>query len=113
MTTRPNLFVRGNAFSHTFDVPPAYADGTLANWLPLAQARVADNRLPEGLIVTLDHAWVDPTVARKIRVTTPNTEHWPVGLFEVDVLLTSPSGDYARLPKLVMECVPGVTIVVP
>lgn len=113
MTTRPMKFKRGDSFSTTFTMPAQYDDGHFANWLPLAQVRCQANVLPAGLVANLDCAWEDKVLARKMGVLVKNTENWPIGLIHVDVLLTSPSGEYFRTDPLELEVEPGVTVVVP
>lgn len=57
--SRPTRFTRGGSFSHTFDIPPQYVDGSLTDWLPLSQVRVHANRQPDGLVHVLECKWFD------------------------------------------------------
>lgn len=113
MNKRPMIFKRGGSFSTTFTIPAEYSDGHFAGWLPLAQVRCESNTLPAGLVVTLDCAWEDAIITRKMGVLIKNTDNWPAGLIHVDVLLTSPFGEGYRTDPLVLECVPGVSEVTP
>lgn len=113
MTDRPAKFQRGVSFVHTFTIPPEYIDGHFSSWLPLAQVRCKGNTLPAGLVTHLDCAWEDKLIARKIGVRVTDTENWPIDTIHVDVLLTSPSGECFRTDPLVLEVVPGVSVVVP
>lgn len=111
--TRPTQFIRGNTFTHTFDIPSDFADGKFSDWLKLSQVRTANNRMPAGLVTELKCEWKDPTVSRQMVVSIDATEAWPTDLLQVDLLLTSPSGEYYRTPAFTFECIPGVTEVTP
>lgn len=113
MTDRPPLFRRGTSLIQTLTIENSFANGYFANWLPLAQVRVANNVQPDGLIATLDCAWEDAMLTRKMGIRINNTEGWPAGLIQLDLLLTSPSGESYRTPPMVFDCVPGVTEVTP
>lgn len=111
--SRPIKLYRGASFKLTVTLDPSQADGYFATWVPLAQVRVAGNRLPAGVIDTLDWQWVDSEAARSLIVSKSNTDDWPTGMIEVDVLMTSPSGDYVRSPRYTFELLSGVTDVIP
>lgn len=113
MINRPVVFHRGGMFTHTFEIPEGIANGHFSTWLPLAQVRKYANTQPDGFIQELESEWVDQGLARKITVRAKNTEKWPTGLVHLDLLLTSPSGDYYRVDPVLLEVEPGVTVVTP
>lgn len=66
-------------------------------------------RRPDGVLVaTLQTMWVDAQ-ARLMRVRATETAAWPIGMVEMDVQLTSPTGDVVSTPTERFEIVREVT----
>lgn len=70
-------------------------------------------RRPDGVLVaTLQASWLNP-IARLMRVRATNTAAWPLGMVEMDVQLTTPTGDVVSTPTERFEVVREVTRGVP
>lgn len=79
---------RGASFDLTVRIPSRFADGHFAGWSLESQVRDPKG----GLIATLTATWVDPAVARFIRLVALDTRAWPLGEAHFDIVLQSPGG---------------------
>lgn len=108
-TDTPMRFKRGSTFSVMFQIPEKVADGYLSGWLPTAQLRKAGNSGRSGLIAEMECYWDSEETARKLLVRNLMTEDWPLGLAELDIRLTSPSGETIQTKTINIEINRGIT----
>lgn len=110
MTTIKKLQVKkGSTLSLVLNVPENIADGFLSSWTPSAQIRRHRNPQPSGFIAQLGCFWVDPTKARSVGVFNADTDDWPEGLADMDVLFTSADGQTIHSSTILVEISQGVT----
>ncbi len=87
-------FKRGATFKVLLELPESFALDYFEGWEPRSQIRRRGHDGDKGYISDLDFAWVDEGVSRQFTLAVENTEYWPLGEAEVDVVFTSPSPDY-------------------
>lgn len=86
-------FKRGSTFTFLLELPPAIEDGHFVNWTLKSQIRRMENATPDGFIANLAATWEDPVATtRVIKVHATDTQDWPLGIAEVDIVFTSPVG---------------------
>ena len=94
--TKPIPFKRGTTFSFVLAIPSTTVDGFFMDWGVKAQIRKQNNDNASGLIANLTTSWVDEETTRNLTVGFAMTDKWPLGIAEVDVLFTAPSGQRMR-----------------
>jgi hypothetical protein len=111
MTTRqnPKTFYRGTTFAYAVNIPPVFHDGYFRLWDIQAQVRKIDNETRNGLISTLAKHWEDSITTRRLIVFDGDTDHWPLGLVETDVLFISTTGYRIRTKPLFLKIERGVS----
>ncbi len=83
-------FKKGATFSFILQLPSIVEEGQLVGWSLKAQIRKQGNDQASGFISDLEVTWVDEEKATSIRAFHQNTEDWPVGILEFDVIFTAP-----------------------
>ncbi len=106
LSTTP--FKRGSTFTFLVELPSSVTDGQFTGWTLKSQMRRQGNSTPEGLISTLTATWEDPAIAKVIRLHDAVTADWPIGVAEVDVLLTSPTGEKISSDTLYFDIMRGI-----
>ena len=86
------VFKRGSTFKFTLKLPDSVVDGTFQGWVPTAQIRKHRDDSTNGLIATIPVSWVNAQTARELRVNFNDTDAWPLGDADFDILLTAPDG---------------------
>lgn len=94
--TKPIPFKRGTTFSFVLEIPSTTVDGFFMDWGVKAQIRKQNNDNASGLIADLTTSWVDAETTRSLILSFSMTDKWPLGIAEVDVLYTAPSGQRMR-----------------
>lgn len=100
-------FARGATFEAVMSLPTNVPDNYFADWQPLSQIRRHGQLTKEGLIGELDFKWLG---AREFVLSTDETDKWPLGVAEIDVLFTSRLGRRIRTKTIKVKIVPGVSI---
>lgn len=95
----------GASFDLLARIPDRFPDGHFAGWTPASQVR-GDK---DELIAELDVEWIDPTIARVLRLRKLDTSAWPVGAARFDVRLTGPDGTRIYTTAQLIYIVRGVT----
>lgn len=101
--SKPVPFKRGTTFSFVLDTPSSIVDGFFLDWDVKAQIRKERNNTPAGLIANLSIMWVDEETTRNLTLSYNNTDSWPLGIAEVDVLFVSPTGQRMRSETMVFS----------
>ena len=102
-------FKRGATFSYAFEVPSDIPDGYFFDWEVHAQIRKARSDSPQSLIAQLQPLWQDKQTTRELVLTHINTDAWPVGPAEMDVVFVSPDGFKAASKTITVSIEKGVT----
>jgi hypothetical protein len=103
-------FARGASFEVIMSLPINVPDMYFHTWQPLSQIRQAGNLTKDGLIGELTFTWLeDGEGGRKFMLSSEETDRWPFGDAELDVLFSSPTGRRIRTKKLTVKIVPGIT----
>lgn len=105
----PTVFKRGTTFAYAVTIPPVFHDGYFRLWDIQAQVRKYKNETRLGLVSTLAHHWEDGITTRRLIVFDGDTDHWPLGLVESDVLLISSTGYRIRTKTLYLNIERGVS----
>lgn len=100
-------FARGATFEAVMSLPTNVPDNYFADWQPLSQLRRDGQLTKSGLIGELDFKWLGP---REFVLSSNDTDKWPLGVAELDVLFTSRQGRRIRTKSLKVKITPGVTI---
>ncbi len=108
-TTPPKIFKRGGDLSVVMSLPSYVETGHFSDWTPTVQLRRFQNDTPKGFIADLTFAWLDQAEARAFRITGNNTDNWPLGLAELDVLFTSPLGKKVNTQTVVIKIDRGIS----
>lgn len=98
---------RGASFDLTVRIPSRFADGHFAGWTLESQVRDTKG----GLIATLAATWVDPALARFIRLVALDTRAWPLGEAQFDIVLQAPDGFRWPTSTVTFTVVRGATSV--
>ena len=86
-------FKRGTTFAYAGTFPVADAGGNpvdLTGWFGQSQLRRAD--ATAELVEDLSFQWLDPA-AQTFVIRAADTTLWPLATLEIDVVLTSPTGE--------------------
>lgn len=102
-------FKAGSTFSFMFKIPDNIPDGYFSDWALSAQLRKKGNSMPSGLIAYISCYWLNKEESRYVGFFHNLTEDWPKGIAELDVLLTSPSGQKVRSNTVLFNIQRGVT----
>jgi hypothetical protein len=105
----PTVFRRGTTFAYAVNIPDTFHDGYFRLWDVNSQVRKLNNETRNGLVSTLAHYWENAITTRRLIVFDGDTEAWPLGLVESDVLLISSTGYRIRTKPLFMKIERGVT----
>ena len=87
-------------------LPENIEDNYFATWQALSQLRKAGNYQKGGLIAELDFKWIGP---RQFVLSSNDTDNWPIGRAQLDVLFTSNTGRRLRTKKLTVHITHGIT----
>lgn len=90
-------FARGSSFEAVMTLPQSVAENYFAEWQPLSQLRKEGNLTKEGLIDDLTLTWLGP---REFILSNNDTDKWPLGMAEFDVLFSSRQGRRIRTKTL-------------
>jgi hypothetical protein len=96
-STEPRIFKRGPDFNITLSLPTYVVAGHFSTYTGTAQIRKYQDSTEEGLIADLVFEWIDPEDARSFTIKCTDTSDWPLGLAEMDVLLTGPGENGAKI----------------
>ncbi len=96
-TSEPRIFKRGPDFNVVLALPTYVASGFFTDYTGTAQIRRYQDDSEEGFIANIDFSWVDPVDARSFTLTNNDTADWPLGLAELDVVLTGPAPDNRKV----------------
>lgn len=100
-------FARGASFEAVVTLPINVPDNYFEDWQALCQLRRAGNLTKQGLIGDLDFKWLGP---REFVVSSNDTDKWPLGAAEFDVLFSSRQGRRIRTKKVTVEITHGATL---
>ena len=100
-------FARGATFEAVMSLPISVPDNYFAEWQPFSQIRRDGQLTKEGLIGELDFKWLGP---REFVLISDDTDKWPLGKAELDVLFTSKQGRRIRTKTVRLNITVGVSI---
>lgn len=100
-------FARGATFEAVMSLPTNVPDNYFNDWQALSQIRKHGLLTKAGLIGDLDFKWLGP---REFVLSSNDTDKWPLGVAELDVLFTSRQGRRIRTKTVKVKITPGVTI---
>jgi hypothetical protein len=103
------IFKRGADFNVTMLLPSWVTAGHFAGYTGSAQIRRLQDESVEGLISTIDFEWLDPEDARAFRLSKSDTQAWPVGLAELDVMFTGPEDQKIVSETVMIKIVRNIT----
>lgn len=109
MTITPIQFKSGSSFLLTILLPETVEKGVFSNWTPTAQIRKQRSSLPSGFIAELGCFWKDPVLADKLEIFHADTDGWPEGSAELDILFTSAEGIKVHSPTIPVIISTGIT----
>lgn len=99
-------FARGSTFEAVMSLPESVPEDYFLNWQPLSQIRRAGQLTKAGMIGEFDFKWLGP---REFSLTTDDTDRWPLGVAEFDVLFTSTTGRRIRTKTVQIKITAGVS----
>jgi hypothetical protein len=102
-------FKRGATFSYAFEIPSDIPDGYFDEWEVHAQIRKAGSDSPKSLIAQLQPLWQDKVTTRELVLMHVDTNAWPVGPAEMDIVFVSPSGFKAASKTVTVSIEKGIT----
>lgn len=109
MATSPITFKRGATFSYMFSIPDTVDAGFFKNWFIKAQLRREKNDSPNGLIADIGCFWGDPKTATRVVLHHQQTDKWPLGNAELDILFQSVDGTRVRTKTIPVTIQRGIT----
>jgi hypothetical protein len=86
-------FARGSTFEAVISLPESIAENYFAEWQALSQIREEGNLTTDGIMGDLELSWLGP---RQFMLKTDDTDNWPLGMAEFDVLFSSGEGRRIR-----------------
>ena len=86
-------FARGSSFEAVMSLPASVEVSYFATWQPLSQIRKEGNLTKEGLIGDLTFKWLE---GNQFLLSSNDTDKWPLGMAEFDVLFSSRQGRRIR-----------------
>lgn len=90
-------FARGSSFEAVMSLPQSVQEDYFAEWQALSQIREEGNLTKEGILGELDLKWLGP---RQFVLSSDDTDKWPLGMAEFDVLFSSKQGRRIRTKTL-------------
>lgn len=101
-------FARGASFEAVMSLPINIPADYFVTWQALCQLRQAGHATPDGFIADIDFGWVagEPN---KFTLTQHDTDKWPLGMAELDVLFVHSTGRRIRTKTLVIKIRDGVS----
>lgn len=90
-------FTRGASFEAILTLPNSVAANYFDNWQALSQIRKEGNLTSSGLIDDLELTWLGD---REFILKANDTDNWPLGMAEFDVLFSSNAGRRIRTKTL-------------
>ncbi len=100
-------FSRGSSFEAIMSLPASIDENYFQLWIATSQLRQYGKITKTGFIADLDFTWID---GWKFILTSDETDKWPLGEAELDVLFTHPTtGRRIRTKKLRIKIKHGVT----
>ena len=106
---KPKVFKRGGDFSIILTLPSYVQPGHFADWTPTAQVRKYQNDASSGFIGDLTFEWLVDSQNMSFRLSSTETANWPLGLAEMDVLFTSPTGKKTQTQTVIFKIDRGIT----
>ena len=100
-------FSRGASFEAIMSLPVSIPENYFADWQPFCQLRKVGSITESGYIGELALTWTGP---REFLLSSDETDKWPLGKAELDILFTSPQGRRIRTKKLVIDIKHGTSI---
>lgn len=104
----PIDFKKGQTFSFLALVPDAIPDNYLETWIPRVFIRKYKNTSSSGFIAEIACYYADDT-ERTLTFWHNETDKWPIGRAELDVVFTSPTGYTAATQTVQFHILSGVT----
>jgi hypothetical protein len=101
-------FARGASFEAVMSLPVNIADDYFLTWQVVCQLRKLDHATADGFISDIDFRWIDGE-PNKFTLTQNDTDKWPLGMAELDVLFIHTSGRKIRTKALVIKIRDGVS----
>lgn len=102
-------FAKGTTFTCSAFLPNLTPVGFFQDWTLKSQVRRFKDNTDLGLIADLEVTWADIPNYQQLALYFRNTDRWPVGTAELDVLLVSPEGETVRTSAIVFEITRGIT----
>lgn len=106
---KPKIFKRGGDFSIILTLPSYVQPDHFADWTATAQVRKYQNDGASGFIANLVFEWLPDSQHLGFRLTNEDTDNWPLGLAEMDVLFTSPTGKKTQTQTVIFKIDRGIT----
>lgn len=100
-------FARGASFEVIIRLPANVEPDYFKTWMPLAQIRREGNLTKKGLIDDLNFKWLPDT--NTFLLSLDDTDKWPLGMAEFDVLFSSNSGRRIRTKTMRIKIRAGAT----
>ena len=101
-------FAKGSTFEAVMSLPESVQDNYFQGWQVLSQIRRAGQLTKEGIFAEFDFKWLG-NVHRQFVLSTDDTDKWPLGLAEFDVLFTSNTGRRIRTKTVQIKITAGVS----
>lgn len=99
-------FARGSSFEAVMSLPLSVEEDYFLTWQALSQIRAEGNLTSGGLIGDLELKWLGP---RQFLLSSDDTDNWPLGMAEFDVLFSSNQGRRIRTKTLRINIKAGQT----
>ena len=100
------VFKRGASFEAVVRLPSTVEENYFIEWQPLSQIRKEGDMTKEGLIGELTFKWLEPNV---MLLSNDETDKWPLGMAEFDILFSSNQGRRIRTKTLRIDIQAGPT----
>ena len=101
-------FARGASFEAVVGLPINIPDDYFLPWQVICQLRQAGHSTGEGFIADIDFSWID-NEPNKFTLTQNDTDTWPLGIAELDVLFIHATGRKIRTKTLTIKVRDGVS----
>jgi len=108
----PRQFIRGQTLIFEMELPCNIQPNEMQDYIPSAELRRIQNAGEDGFIAALDCSWKDGSQHTVLTFLAHDTELWPLGPAEFDVLFTgtgNKEGFKFRSAPVQIEIVDGVT----
>lgn len=103
----PIIFKRGQTFSAVLSLSVTIDDvpvPDLTGFTGVSQARRENGQLVE----TLTFGWAD-AASGQATIASAGTDAWPLGVIEIDAILTAPGGEKVATPTVTLKVIQGPT----